>query len=363
MRTAIRFGPLGGPGGLAEGLDTTKAFVLADEYTARFIPPELAAGPRRVLPRGEGAKTWAEAGEAYEAFAETGVGRDWTVVAVGGGCVCDLAGFVAATWMRGVGLRVAPTTLLAMADAALGGKNGINLAGRKNLVGSFLEPELMQVDVSSLASLSDGELASGLVECVKHAVIDGEDHLSLLEGALGSGFRPSALAASPSIEAIVRASMAVKSRIVEADPKEAGPRMALNLGHTIGHAAEAATGLSHGASVAAGLACALRLAAELAPPAYRPGLADLDGRVSSLLRSIGMPGGLSELREAAARASGVAGPLSDEGAFREAVAGALASDKKKRGGDILFALPFALGDVRITSIDLDKIAAFIRSCP
>jgi 3-dehydroquinate synthetase len=363
VRTAIRFGPLAGSGGLAEGLDPGKVFVLADEYTARFIPPELDACPRRALPRGEAAKTWAEVGRAYEAFAEAGVGRDWTVVAIGGGCVSDLAGFAASTWMRGVELRVAPTTLLAMADAALGGKNGINLAGRKNLVGSFLEPELLQVDVSSLASLSDEELASGLVECVKHAIIDGEEHLSLLEGALGSGIRPSALAASPSIKAIVRASMAVKSRIVEADPKEAGPRMALNLGHTIGHAAEAATGLSHGACVAAGLACALRLAGVLAPPAYRPGLAELDRRVASLLRSIGMPTGLSELREAAARGAGGAGPVSDEDAFREAVAGALVSDKKKRGGDILFALPFALGDLRVEPVALEAIRAFIRSCP
>lgn len=363
MRTAIRFGPLGGPGGLAEGLDPGKAFVLADGYTARLIPAELDACPRRILPRGEAAKTWAEAGKAYEAFAEAGVGRDWTVVAVGGGCVSDLAGFVAATWMRGVELRVAPTTLLAMADAALGGKNGIDLAGRKNLVGSFLEPELMQVDVSSLASLSDGELASGLVECVKHAVIDGEAHLNMLEGAIGCGISPSAVATGPSIEAIARASMAVKSRIVEADPKEAGPRMALNLGHTIGHAAEAATGLPHGACVAAGLACALRLAAELTPPAYRPGLAELDGRVASLLRSIGMPASLSELKIAADRAVGGSGAASDEGDFRDAVASALVSDKKRRGGDMLFALPFGLGDVRITSVGVDRIAAFIRSCP
>lgn len=361
--TAIRFGPLGGPGGLAEGLDQGKAFVMADEYTSRFIPAELDALPRRVLPRGEAAKTWAEAGGAYEALAEAGVGRDWTVVAVGGGCVSDLAGFVAATWMRGIKLRVAPTTLLAMADAALGGKNGVNLAGRKNLIGSFLEPERMQVDVSALASLSDEELASGLVECVKHAVVDGEAHLSLLEGAIACGLRPSAVATGPAIEAIVRASLAVKARIVEADPKEAGPRMALNLGHTIGHAAEAATGLSHGACVAAGLACALRLAAELAPPGYRTGLAELDGRVSSLLRSLGMPASLSELRRLAAGASGGSSPASGEGAFREAVARALVSDKKKRGGDILFALPFALGDVRITPVAIDAITTSIRSCP
>lgn len=363
MRTAIRFGPLGGKGGLAEGLDPGRAFVVADEYTTRFIPAELAACPRRVLPRGEPAKTWAEAGKAYDALAAAGVGRDWTVVAVGGGCVSDLAGFAAATWMRGVELRVAPTTLLAMADAALGGKNGINLAGRKNLVGSFLEPELMQVDVSCLASLADEELASGLVECVKHAVIDGEAHLNLLEDALSSHARLSAVAASSAIEEIVRASMAVKSRIVEADPKEAGLRKVLNLGHTIGHAAEATSGLSHGACVAAGLACALRLAAELAPSSFRPGLAALDGRVALLLRSIGMPSGLTELRQLAVRALGGPGQASDEVAFREAVAGALVSDKKRRGGEILFALPFALGEVRITPVAIDSIAAFIRSCP
>lgn len=363
MRTAIRFGPLAGPEGLAEGLDAGKAFVVADEHTARLIPAELAARPRHILPRGEAAKTWAEAGRAYEAFAAAGVGRDWTVVAVGGGCVSDLAGFVAATWMRGVGLRVAPTTLLAMVDAALGGKNGVNFAGRKNLVGSFLEPDIMQVDVSCLASLPETELASGLVECIKHALIDGEAHLRLLEGALDPRARLSAVVTGPSAQAIVRASMAVKSRIVEADPEEAGPRMALNLGHTIGHAAEAVSGLAHGACVAAGLACALRLAAELAPPAFRPGLASLEGRALALLGSIGMPTSLAELGEAAARASGGRSPAEGGLAFREAVAGALASDKKKRGGDILFALPFALGDVRIAPVSVDHLASFIRSCP
>jgi 3-dehydroquinate synthase len=276
------------------------------------------------------------------------VGRDWTVVGVGGGSVSDLAGFAASTWMRGIDFGFVPTTLLAMVDASVGGKNGLDYRGRKNLIGCFSQPRFVLVDPSLLSSLPDYELNCGFVEAIKHGVIAGDEHLTMLEQAVAGSGRIDRGALPP----LIRLSIGFKAAIAGTDERESGVRRTLNLGHTIGHGVEAVTALAHGASVAAGLGSAFALAAE------RGGSRVDAERVGALLDRLGLPKGLEAARLAAPETRGLS-----PAAFRDAVAVAMASDKKRVGGDVLFASPMAIGDVRMESIPLVALQEFVRRAP
>lgn len=207
------------------------------------------------LPDGEAGKTLAQLERAAAALLKAGLTRRSLVVAVGGGAVSDAAGFLAATFMRGVPWVAVPTTLLAMVDAALGGKTAVNLPLAKNAVGAFHPPDAVLADPRALATLPDRELRSGLGEVVKYALLE--------PGLLG---RVSALGRRAPGADLIAACMRAKLAVVEADPTERGVRAVLNLGHTFGHGVEAAGGFeryTHGEAVAAGLAFAFRLAAAL----------------------------------------------------------------------------------------------------
>jgi 3-dehydroquinate synthase len=271
------------------------------------------------LPAGEEHKVPATVESLWAAFLEAGLERGSTVVALGGGVIGDLAGFGAATFLRGVRWVVAPTSLLAMVDASLGGKTGANLSAGKNLVGSFHAPSLILTDPGLLDTLPSAELRGGLAEVIKHGVIS--DPALFQRCAAG----PDAIAADP--EGLVRRAMAVKIRVIQDDPFEVGPREALNVGHTIGHAVEKASDyhLSHGEAVAIGLVAEARLA-ERAGIACRQGLAR---RIEDALASHGLPTAIpSRIRT-------------------EAVVAALGFDKKRSGGAVRFALPADIGTVRI----------------
>lgn len=380
-----------------------RAVVVTDGFVRRHVPSAFPADRIVEVPRGEAAKSLFCLESVYRRFLELGLGRDGTVLAVGGGSVSDLAGFAASTWMRGVDFGFAPTTVLSMVDASVGGKNGIDFGGRKNLVGSFRLPRFVLVDPSVLSTLPARQAAAGLVEAVKHAVIEGPEHLALLETAIPARAEgaPFELPGNPALLVeILSRSIRLKARIAAADFRESGDRRKLNLGHTIGHAVEAVTGLPHGECVAAGLACALGLA-------VRRGAYVEDGRrVLDLLDRLGVPGSLEEARKAAlanaaaeaadpsggARAdseagragapdgaglatapvradgsppAGLGGPatLADPAAFRKAVARAVSADKKRSGSMVLFALPRALGTVEIEPIELAEIEDFVREAP
>jgi 3-dehydroquinate synthetase len=265
-----------------------------------------------------------------EALAERGLGRDGFVVAVGGGVLTDLAGFAAAVYLRGVPWVSVPTTLLAQVDAGLGGKTGANLRAGKNLVGAFHQPRAVICDPDALATLPPRELWSGLAEVVKCALLAPQEDAggipllerceqSLEEAAAGD---PEALAA------LVSACLRVKGRIVAADEREGGARAFLNLGHTVGHALEAATGyqrFTHGEAVALGLRGALRLS-------HSRKLLD----APSLQRALDLVARLK---------IGVDRRLSAE--EREAAIAALAHDKKARGGKVRFVLLAGLGGPRV----------------
>lgn len=211
-----------------------------------------------VVPGGEGAKTLATYGELQRRLVRARLDRGAAVVALGGGVVGDLAGFVAATFLRGVAFYNLPTSLLAMVDAAVGGKTGVNLPEGKNLVGAFWQPRRVLMDVSALATLPEALFREGAVELYKHGLLGAPE---LLGSVTDPRFRRDG---DPGfLEEVVAASVAVKARVVAGDEREAGARAHLNLGHTLAHALEAVTEgrLPHGQAVAYGLLYNARLAA------------------------------------------------------------------------------------------------------
>jgi len=235
------------------------------------------------VPAGEASKSLGEAGRLYEAFLDAGLDRHGAVLALGGGVVGDLAGFVAATFMRGIAHVQVPTTLLAQVDSSVGGKVGVNLPRGKNLVGAFYQPRLVLADVACLRSLPVRQLRAGLAEVVKYGVIADGALFSWLEEQV----EPLLAAEERVLADAVGASCRIKASVVEVDEREAGPRAILNFGHTVGHAIEAASGYCrylHGEAVALGMLAAADLSVRLGlcAPALRE-------RLARLLERLGLP--------------------------------------------------------------------------
>jgi len=271
-----------------------------------------------MVPEGEQAKSRAEWTRLSDQLLDLGFGRDAAIIALGGGVVGDLAGFVAATYLRGVPVVQVPTTLVAMVDAAIGGKTGVDTGHGKNLIGAFHQPAAVVADPRCLLTLTDRNYRSGLAEAVKHAIIADHQYFGWLDdNAEGVAGRDLKLLA-PLVETSVR----IKAEVVTRDEREAGPRAHLNLGHTIGHGIEQASGyrLRHGEAVALGLVAETSLAANL-------GLAprDLPPRVKTLLDRLGLPVALTE-------------PLRPD-----VVLNVMGYDKKASRGTIRFSLPSAVG--------------------
>ena len=226
-----------------------------------------------VLPEGEKSKTWESVEAILRAGRAAGLGRDGVFIGLGGGVIGDLTGFAASIYMRGARLCLVSTTLLAMTDASLGGKTGIDLLGLKNLAGSFYPAGLVFMPLAALDSLPEREWKSGMAELIKTAVLDSQEFLDLIKSSLSfqEGGRNSPDYKESLKECISRA-VAYKGSIVEEDPRETGTKRALlNLGHTFGHALEAAAGLgvvTHGEAVAWGIAraCELGTALDITPP-------------------------------------------------------------------------------------------------
>src|SRR5213594_1303075 len=236
------------------------------------------------VPDGEAAKTLGVAERCWNALLEAGLDRTSTVLALGGGAVGDLAGFVAATYMRGINFVQLPTTVLAQVDASIGGKTAIDHPRAKNLIGAFHQPRLVIVDPAVVLTLPDRDFRSGLAEIVKHGVV--------LDAAYFDDVERSAAALTardlPTLTRIIGGSCRLKAAVIQRDPEEKGEwRFALNNGHTIGHALEAATRFetwTHGEAVALGMVAEARLAERL-------GLADAatTRRQEALLRALGLP--------------------------------------------------------------------------
>ncbi len=220
------------------------------------LSKELALDPCTEMPDGEEHKVWPQVEGLCNRWLEKGLNRSDSILAIGGGVVTDTAGFAASLYMRGIRWIAAPTTLLAMVDASVGGKTGVNMTEGKNLLGTFWQPSLVIVDINTLETLPERELRAGMAEVIKSAWIGDRDLLDLID--------PSRSISDPLWEELVMRTIKVKARIVEEDEREAGVRKALNLGHTLGHALEAATGYKrflHGEAVAWGVRAVAAIAA------------------------------------------------------------------------------------------------------
>jgi 3-dehydroquinate synthase len=301
--------------------------VVADTNTARpygeaAMDSLREAGYSPVLitiPAGESCKRLETVATLWQGLLSAGVDRGGTVVAVGGGVVGDLAGFAAATWMRGVRWVGVPTTLLAMVDSSLGGKTAFDLPEGKNLVGAFHPPALVLADTLALRTLPVEELRCGLAEAVKHGIIADPELFEQFE-ALAE-----CTADDMTDERVARA-MAIKIAVIQEDPYERGVRASLNLGHTLGHAVEMASDftLRHGEAVAIGMVAEARLAERMGI-VTEPGLS---GRLAKVLARLGLPTEIPSALD------------------REVMRRALALDKKNEAGSVRFALPIRIGEVR-----------------
>lgn len=281
------------------------------------------------IPDGEASKSLDRAGELYGWLAAERAERRDPLIAFGGGVVGDLAGFVAATYLRGVPLIQVPTSLLAMVDSSVGGKTGVNLPAGKNLVGAFLQPQLVVVDPALLATLSPRERQSGWAEVLKYAFFDrsvpGVAGPPLLPLLIEGGDALRALA-EPICSTVITQCLRIKAAVVEQDERETGLRRVLNLGHTIGHAIEAVAGYgryTHGEAVALGTRGVARLAA-------RRGLCapELVATVDQLFDAFGLPSRIA-------------------GCAVEQLLDRIGSDKKVRAGRVNWILPTLPGKVEI----------------
>jgi 3-dehydroquinate synthase len=308
-----------------------RAALVTDASIRRLHGATVAGGLERAgfavtvieVPEGEAAKTLAVAEQCWDRLLSAGLDRTSTVLGLGGGAVGDLAGFVAATFMRGVNFVTLPTTVLAQVDASIGGKTAIDHPKAKNLIGAFHQPRLVVVDPAVARTLPERDFRSGLAEVVKHGIVLERAYFEEVERDAAS-----LLARELDVlDRVIGGSCRLKAGVIERDPEEKSElRYALNYGHTIGHALEAATGYArwtHGEAVSLGIVAEARLACRL-------GLADAPtaARQERVLAALGLP-----VRT---------GPV-DVGA----VLSAMTHDKKARDGRVPFVLAPSLGEFRV----------------
>jgi len=343
----IRRGLLGEAGDMFQALSRSKkAAIVTDSHVGPRYAGALVESLRKsgveaivaTIPAGEDNKTLANISPVYDALLGAKIERTTPVLALGGGLVGDMAGFVAATVLRGLPFIQVPTTLLAMVDASVGGKTGVNHWTGKNLIGAFHQPIAVLIDPDVLATLPEREIRGGLAECIKHDIIRDAEGFAAMERAIadnGTGIGPASGHARHGQDAratrieylanLVAHNVAIKAKVVEADPFEKGERAHLNFGHTFGHAIETIShyDYSHGECVALGMTAAVRAATDL-------GMIDEASRrrIVALIEKTGLP---------------VRGLRLDT----QAVVEAMIFDKKVKGGRIRFVLPDRIGHVVI----------------
>jgi len=327
---------LGKPTGVAVLVDSRVGQVsprvrpLVEALTARL--PRVR---RLDLPAGESCKNLAAVGHTCDWLAENNYDRGAALVVIGGGAASDHAGFAAAIYLRGIAYATCPTTLLAMVDASVGGKTGVDIAAGKNLVGAFHQPRAVVADLEFLDTLPPRELVAGLAEVVKVALIADAALLDTLEAHAGAAMP------APVLAAVIEAAVRVKVDVVVADERESGRRAVLNFGHTVGHAIEAASGfqLLHGEAISLGMIAALTLG--VARGVTEPGLL---ARVTALLDRLGLPVDVKRW---------LAADVLDR----------MEVDKKRVSDAVRFVLVPRPGQVVIKPIPLDELKQQLRDAP
>jgi 3-dehydroquinate synthase len=301
--------------------------VVHDLYGERF--PDC---PVVTIGTGEGIKTLDTIGEIFSELVRLEADRSSVVVGIGGGIVCDVTGFAASTYMRGLRFGYVATTLLAQVDASVGGKTGVNFGGYKNMVGVFSQPDFVICDLEALNTLQPREIRCGMAEIVKHAAIADADMFAYLE----SHFEPALGLEKKTLQKLVLHSVETKAGVVNRDEREQGERRKLNFGHTFGHAVEKIARVAHGEAVSIGMVVAARLSAK------RGMLAENDvQRLVALLENLDLPTRIDIDKQAAINA--------------------MRRDKKREGTSIHFVLLDGIGGAIVEEISIDELDSVIDS--
>jgi 3-dehydroquinate synthase len=305
---------------------------ITDKNVKQFYENDFPLHPVITIDVGEKIKNLDTIRNIYEKLVAVGADRSTFIVGIGGGIVCDITGFVASTYLRGVRFGFVSSTLLSQVDASVGGKNGVNFKDYKNMIGVFNQPEFVICDLNLLNTLPKKEILNGMAEIVKHGVIEDASLFAYLEK-----HSQKALSLDVDvIEKLVYDSIIIKSAIVNQDELEKGARRKLNFGHTFGHAFEKTTGVPHGEAVSAGMVVASQLCVK------RGHLSAKDAeRIESLLQKIGLPVRIQ--------------------AEKKSVLDALKKDKKRKGDRIYFVLLNEIGNAFVDQIPITDLEAVIHS--
>lgn len=332
QQSGIYIGPTSDilPGVLPEG----RVVVVSDATIDRLYHPMLAPYDTVLIGLGESIKTLQTVESIYRRFIELGVDRSTFVLGIGGGIVTDVTGFAAATYMRGLDFGFVSTTLLGQVDASVGGKNGVNVDGYKNMAGTFSQPRFVVCDPGMLRTLSDREFRAGLAEVVKAAVIADAGLFARIEATTFDALRSDTLRSDTDLLTdAVSASIRVKADIVERDERESGDRRKLNLGHTLAHAIEKCTNrLNHGEAVAVGTAL-------IADASVKLGVltAEDRDRIAGVLKKLGFD---------------LTPPVDVKRLLKE-----VGKDKKNEDGMLRIVVPIGIGDCDVRPMKMDAFAA------
>lgn len=316
---------------LAELLPDRRVIVITDANIDRRYHPLFGGRDYFLIGTGETVKTLNTVNELYRKLIEAEADRSCFILGVGGGIVTDIAGYAASTYMRGLEFGFVSTTLLGQVDASVGGKNGVNIDGYKNMVGTFSQPRFVICDTEMLKTLPEREFRAGMAEIIKAAAIADAELFEMLEQNTLEGLRRD----ERLLADIVKAAVKIKAEIVQRDEREKGERRKLNLGHTLGHAIEKCTpALNHGEAVAAGLAGTARAAARLGA------LAEQDAeRIISLLQRYGFDLSI---------------PVS-----QKRLVNAIAKDKKMSGEFLHLVLPTGIGSCEVRCLPKNEAADYL----
>ncbi|HKL01351.1 MAG TPA: 3-dehydroquinate synthase [Desulfotignum sp.] len=306
--------------------------IITDENIKTLYGQSFPKGPVITIGMGEQIKTLATVEYILTRLVDLGCDRSSFILGIGGGIVCDITGFAASIFLRGVNFGFVSTSLLSQVDASLGGKNGVNLSAYKNMVGVFNQPGFVICDLEMLQTLPQDEISNGLAEIVKHALIADADMLAFMEKNQHKALKLD----SWTILHLVSASVAIKSRVVQQDEQETGERRKLNFGHTIGHAIEKIDPCGHGRAVSRGMAAATVFSRQKGWISSR----EVD-RIIALLQGLNLP---TDLHYDAHKIMDAAG-----------------RDKKKHGDFVHYVFLEAIGRARVETISFDALNRFIRS--
>lgn len=308
-----------------------QVIIITDTNVRHYYSKDFQSEDVIEIGTGEKIKSLDTVQDIYGNLLELEADRSSFIIGIGGGIVCDITGFVASTYLRGVRFGFVPTTLLSQVDASVGGKNGVNLSGYKNMVGVFNQPEFVLCDPDLLRTLPEKEILCGLAEVVKHAAIADAGLFSYVE----ENSRRALSLDRKMIEKLVYDSVVIKSSIVNRDEREKGERRKLNFGHTLGHAFEKTTGIPHGEAVSLGMVVASELSKK------KRDLPDKDAeRIKKLLEALNLPTRLD----------------SD----KKGVFDALRKDKKRKGDSVYFVFLNSIGDAVVEEVSMQELETLVN---